>query len=334
MPEPTIKGGVVKEYLLLFPNTPDQTLSKKIHRENKPLFESVEKARDLVRYYRGKSGKENNTRLSDRRFIRDETVLSTDNEYDLPESDALEYPIFTIPNAQNEILVLSDIHVPYHSVDALTVALRWGKEHNINTVFINGDFWDFHQLSSFVKDPRKRNTKEELEMGWRVLDTIRNVLPNAVIYFKAGNHEERWEKYLSTQAPVLLDMEEFRLDIILKLGERGISFIGDKIRVKAGKLTILHGHEFKGGGGVNPARWLFLRTKGNAMCSHFHRASKHMSTNINDEILGCWSTGCLCELHPGYSVLNEHVQGFARVRVAKDLTFKVTNLEIHNGQLL
>jgi len=330
-----LRTEIVKDYLGRFPNTKNLTLARKIKNETGLVFDTTEQARDLIRNYRGSHGSARREQLQDRSFLRTRTIESKDNEYNLPESDALEYPVFTIPAAQNEILILSDVHVPYHSVDALTVALRWGRQHGINTVFINGDFWDFHQLSHFMKDPRKRKFTEEREIGWRVLDTIRKVFPDAVIYFKAGNHSERWEKYLKVKAPEIFDTEEFGLDIILKLGERGISYIGDKIRVKAGKLFILHGHEYGGGSSsVNPARWLFLKTKGNALCGHFHQSSEHIENNINGEIIGSWSTGCLSELHPEFAVLNKWSHGFARVRVAKDQTFKVTNLKIWGGQIL
>jgi len=190
-------------------------------------------------------------------------------------------------------------------------------------------------LSSFVRDPRKRSFQSEREMGWRVLDKIRESFPDAVIYFKEGNHEERWQKYLRVHAPEIFDTEEFSLDIILKLGERGITFIGDKLRVKAGKLTILHGHEYRGGAmSVNPARWLFLRTKGSAICGDFHRTSEHTSVDVDGEIIGTWSVGCLSELNPEYAPLNDWNHGFARVRVNKDETFKVTNLKIYQNAIL
>lgn len=330
-----LRSQVVKDYLGRFPNAKSLTLAKKIHKETGLVFDNPEQVRGTIRTYRGTHGKYTREKVQDRRFYRTEAVKSLNNDFDLPESEALDYPIFTIPAAQNEILILSDIHVPYHDVDALTQALAWGRDHEINTVFLNGDFWDFHALSNFVKDPRKRNFQQERETGWLVLDKIREVFPDAVIYFKAGNHEDRLETYLKIKAPELFDTEEFRLDIILKLGERGISFIGDKIRVKAGKLNILHGHEYKGGtNSVNPARWLFLKSKGNALCGHFHQVSEHTENNINGEIIGCYSVGCLSELHPEYMPLNKWSHGFARVRVGKDGEFKVTNLKVYNGRIL
>ena len=63
-----------------------------------------------------------------------------------------------MPKACNRIAILADAHVPYHSVDAITCALEWCKDHDINTYLLS-EWLDCHHLSEFVKDPRKRHFK-------------------------------------------------------------------------------------------------------------------------------------------------------------------------------
>jgi len=331
----TIKGEIVKEYLSRFPKAAHLTLAKKIQSETGILFDSVDQCRSLIRNYTGSMGEKGRKQLTDRRFMRTETIDSGENPYELPDSDALDYPIFKIPRAQNKILVVSDAHIPYHDNAAMTATIEWGVEHKVNTILLNGDWIDLYQLSSFVRDPRKRRFNEEREIFWQVLDVWQNAFPNAVFYYKFANHEARYEKYLMVKAPDIFDTEEYRLDVLLRLGERSIIPICDKIRIKAGKLTILHGDEHKGGNAnlVNPARWLALKTKGNAMCSHFHKTSSHMTNNINGEMMGCWSIGTMCALSPEYMPLNDWNAGFARVIVNDDETFKVTNLIIYDGKI-
>jgi len=332
----TFKGEAVKAYLKKFPKTAHLTLAKKIHKETGLVFDSVEQARELIRYYTGNIGKANRQKLADRRFMRTETVQSTNNEYGIPESDALEYHPFIIPKAQNRILVVPDAHIPYHCVNTMTATINWGKEHGVNTVLMLGDWLDMHELSYFMKDPNAKRWKEEREVFWRVLDVWQNAFSDAVFYYVMANHERRFENYLMTHAPVVYDTEEHRLDINLRLGERSIIAIMDKLVVKAGKLSLIHGDEYKGGSVnlVSPARWLYNKTGGNAASGHFHKTSDYSKPNIDDDLLGCFSIGCQCNLHPAWLPKNEWNNGFARVVVNPDGTFKMFNARIDKGKVL
>ena len=328
-------GTTTLEYLERFPTTSKKTLARKMYKENPQLFNSLEHARTSIRNHAGQNGNKNRAEITPRRFIRDELVPSGENPFNFPGSDALTYPIFKLPNASNRIAILPDLHVPYHSVEALTCALRWCKEHDINTFFLS-EWLDCHSLSRWVRDPRKRRFTEEREILWHILDIVQNEFPNAVFYYRSGNHEARYEDYMKTHAPELFDVSDFEFDVLMKFGERGIHYIGDKIRVQMGKLFSLHGHEFARAmiGPVNPARGLFLRTKQSAICEHHHQTSEHSEPMLNGDVITCWSIGCLSELNPEYMPLNKWNHGFARVLVNPDDTFKVTNLRIFEGKML
>lgn len=332
----SFRGQVVKEYLEQFPSTKHLTLAKKIKEETGPIFDDVDQVRSMIRYYTGSQGEYSRKAISDRRFMRNNTIDSGENPYGLPESDALEYPIFKIPKAQNRILVVGDTHVPYQDNRAITAAVNWAKEHDINTVYLNGDIIDNHQLSYFMKDPRKKKFVEERDVLWRFLDVFQELLPNAVFYYKAGNHEERFENYLMTHAPAIFDTEEYHFDILMRFGERSIMYIGDKIRVKAGKLSVLHGHEFRGGNPniVNPARYVFTKAKESTIVNHFHQTSEHSEPTLSGDIITCFSIGALCDLNPEWNPLNKWNHGFARVVVGPDDNYKVFNARIYEGKVL
>ena len=333
-------GKIVTSYLEKkhYEDLSNTQLAKIIFAEN-PIFESAENARRMVRYYKGLSGKPNKDRLSDRRFVRAEPILSKSNPHDIPESDAIEYRQFKLPKNHNKILLLADMHIPYHDVDALTQAISWGADRDINTIILQGDALDCYHLSYWQTEPKKRDFEGERDKFWRVMDIIQNKFPSAKVYYIEGNHEERWKRTLLDHprfAKACYGMIEFELDIILRLGERNITWIADKQKMFAGKLAIVHGHEYKGGnvGLVNPARWLFMKTLGNTICAHFHRTSDHSEPNVEDELRATWSVGCLSELHPDYMPNNKWNHGFARVLVNDNETFKVTNLRIYNGTIL
>lgn len=153
------RAKIVKEYLSKFPKSGDATIARKIFKENKIAFDHEEQVRSIVRYHRGHFGNKKRHAAND--FKKPVTYDS--NPYKLPESEAAERKPFVLPKACNNILVISDLHIPYHDVAAITAAIEYGKKNKINCILINGDLIDFYQLSRFEKDPRKRRVKEEFD---------------------------------------------------------------------------------------------------------------------------------------------------------------------------
>ena len=257
------------------------------------------------------------------------------NPLNLPESREAEYKPYLLPKNHNDILLINDIHVPYHNIPALTAALKYGMENEVNTIIINGDLIDFYAISRFQKDPRKRDLANEIIMTREFLVTLRKLFPTQAIYYKLGNHDIRWDIYLMNNAPDLLGLEEFTMESILKLEALNITMIPDKQLIHAGKLTILHGHEFQASvfSPVNVARGLYLRAKDNAICGHHHQTSEHTEPNINGKVTTCWSVACLCELHPDYAPINKFTHGFAHVKVFDNGEFEVSNYRIVNGRI-
>jgi hypothetical protein len=98
----------------------------------------------------------------------------------------------------------------------------------------------------------------------------------------------------------------------------------------AGKLPILHGHEWFGGFAppVNPARGLFLKAKESCIIGHHHRSSEHSEKNLSGQVTTTWSTGCLCGLQPEYAPYNNYNHGFAHVIVSSDGNYQVKNIRI------
>jgi predicted phosphodiesterase len=238
-----------------------------------------------------------------------------------------------MPTVHKRTLVIGDIHIPYHNYVAVLIMLDFAQKLNIDSIILNGDFVDFHQLSSFLRDPRRRTFKQEIEAANQMLDVIQRAFPSAKIFYKLGNHDERYEKYLMSKAPELLGAPSFSYGVNFNLSVRGIECIDDQRLVYAGKLTILHGHEINmKNTTVNPARTLYLKAKKSALCSHLHLPSKHAAKRIDKDVISCWSTGHLGEEHPPYARNNEWVLGFAFVEYDKD-NFEVSNYSIINHKV-
>ena len=334
----TIIGTVTLEALEKYPNLPSQTLARKLFVDNPEIYNTIDSARSAVRYYRGQTGKNNRKRIQmteKPQAASFANAMGIPNPFFLPETDEVEWEPYIIPPSVTRLLILSDVHIPYHNVEAVTLALQYGKDRNVNGIMLNGDILDFYGLSTFEKDPRKRRFSAELEMGREFLKILRKEFDGVPIYYKLGNHEERYERYLRIKAPELLDVAEFRMDVLLKFGEIGVELIDDKRIIKFGNLNIMHGHEFGKSvfSPVNPARGLYIRGKENCIAGHNHQTSSHVEPSMNGHVVNTWSTGCLCELHPSYMPINKWNLGFAYAEREQDNGFTVHNHTIIKGKI-
>jgi len=322
---------ICKEQLKKYPKTPILTLAKKIYSEHNLLFKDREGVRAMLRYYSGLMGNTARKRV-DKELVR--PIAHKYNPFDeIPDSYMDVREPYVLPTTATNILVLSDIHFPYHDKDALKTAIQYGIDNNINCIVLNGDILDFYQLSDFSKDPSKPKMTKELELGRWFLGALRKQFPNIPIYYKIGNHEMRLERWLKVKAPEFLDTDEFRLDILLRFGEHKVHLIDKYTVIKAGHLNIIHGHEYRGSGGVYPAKYIYNKAKVNTICGHYHRSSTFLDKNMDGNYHGGFSTGCLCELSPDYMPYNEWVLGFARVLVYPDKSFSVENKIIVDGKI-
>lgn len=336
MPKNTTISKIVDEYMEKWAHLPTLTLARKIYNENIGAFTSINNVRNMVRNRKGSAGVRKRKIMADKTYYSDNaknklTLEDIDEGIDEREQD------FIFAKSLERMLVISDIHIPYHNAPALKKALEYGKEKNIDSILINGDFIDFAPLSYFTKDPyTKMNLSSDLEMTRKILQIIRNTFQNIPIYYKHGNHEDWLEKYLMNKAPELLDMNEFKLRTLLKFGELKISEISSYAMMKFGKLNIIHGHELKSTlRSVNPARTLYLKTKKSTLVAHHHVTSEHTESDIDGQITTCWSIGCLSQLKPKYAGLDSKYNlGFAYIQKTKDGNFAVSNKRIINGEVM
>ena len=327
-----MKAQLAKEYRKKYgPEMPTLTLARIMYKENKEVFNNLERARASLRYIEGKQGKNNLTK----KVEQSEFFMSGErskNPWKLPESEEAKYEPFILK--AKRLAVLSDIHVPYHSIEALTAAFDKISEEKPDAILLNGDTIDMYSLSRFQKDPRKRSVAHELEAVNEFLDVLQKF--GAKIYYKLGNHDERYEHYLMHKAPELLGIPEFKFENLLKAKERGMDVIGEKRIIKANKLNIIHGHEYPSVfSPVNIARGLYMKGKVSAMQGHNHQTSEHTETDMNGEIVTTWSLGCLCELNPAYMPLNKWSHGMAIVDLSDNRKdFQVRNYRIYKGKVL
>ena len=306
------------------------------------VFDSVEDARDVLRWQRGKKCGKNGCRVVDQTFVRKYGNQSDRPPYyHLPEPIEEDKPWHVVRIDFERGLLLGDTHFPFYNRVALETTLKYGRGFNPDCVILNGDIVDFYAVSFWDKDPRTVQLADEVEYAKCFLEDLRRMFPKARIIYKEGNHEERlWRRVIQKMPELLGVKDDSGLDMVslaslFDFKEYGVELVDNKQPILCGEhLHVLHGHEFRAPfmNPVNPARGLYLRTKCNAICGDLHQTSQHTETGI-EKVVSCWSHGCLCDLHPKYMPLNKWNLGFATIEIFKD-TWTVVNKKIINGRIV
>lgn len=334
MKQEGIKTIKVRDYRKLHPDMPSLKLARIIYNENNLQFTNVEDARSVLRRIEGKHGNNERKSMKNKDLIIENARPY--NPYSLPESYAKDRTPIKLPMACNNILLISDLHIPYHDIQAITIALDFGKEQNVNTIFINGDLIDFSQISKFDSDLSKRNTKQEFDATKQFLVSLRAAFPLAEIYWLKGNHCIRWEKFLMQKVKEIWNDDYFSLEQRLNLNEQRVHLLDDKVLVKAGKLSITHGHHIMRGffSPVNSARGVYMKAKQSTIIGHVHKVSTHSETDMDGNSVTTYSMGSLCEKRPDYSPLvSSYQHGFAHVLIDNNGDYHLKNYQIVKGKI-
>lgn len=328
-----VRTTTARKYVAEHPDWPTLTIAKRLAAYEPKLYRDSEDARNIVRKLRGAQG---NAR---RHSILDKSQLRAHGNYS--DRCPVAFETYAEPWEPFSLQVagcwgvLSDLHIPYHDRKAIEVAVAHLKRRSPVGILINGDLTDHYHASRWQPDPRRRKFPEEIKAGRQFLGWLRGQFPKAEIVWKEGNHEERLEKYLVVNAPILLGLDCLSLSELYQASDLDIQPVSEKRPVRLGNLLILHGHEYKFAiqNPVSPARGLFLRAKVNSMCSHFHQRSQHSERNADGKVISCWSTGCLADLHPEYLPLNNWSHGLAVVEINTAGDFEVSNHVILVGKV-
>lgn len=248
-------------------------------------------------------------------------------EFNIPDGeDEIEIPEMILPKRYRRIAVLSDIHLPYHERSALVTALKDVKDIGVDAIYINGDLMDAYQLSRHEKNKFNRNFKYEVDMTRLFFEEIRNQFKEQDVYFKIGNHDQRFDKYIMDNADQLHGL--VTLEDVLRLRDHRVKLVSSMTKVIAGKLNILHGHELPVKGAMNHARAVMMKTSSNVLMGHFHRSDRSYMRDLEGDVHAVFGTGCLCKLNPKYMPINNWNHGWALVHLEKDGTFEIESKDI------
>lgn len=163
-------------------------------------------------------------------------------------------------------VIVSDLHAPYQDLKAWAVCLAAIKALKPETIVVIGDFADCYSVSSFDRNPtRRQDLKWEIDQVRAELKKLCRLADGRVAYCE-GNHERRLERYLCSKAPELYGLISIR-DLLLQ-GIRGVEWVPYREHVKIGKVLYTHdvGHA-----GVYAGRHTLSACGHNVVFGHTHR---------------------------------------------------------------
>jgi predicted phosphodiesterase len=287
------------------------------------VFKDVEEARSCVRRVTGAKG----------RKVKMDRQLEED--FALLENPMVECELkpFVVPIQYKKSFIINDIHSKFHDRKALEVAVNHASKQNCDIVIINGDLFDFYQFSRFDKNNRIRSEFfSEREWVQDFLLLLQKTFGKVV--FKKGNHDLRREQFiqkLSGDMPELQGLESIS-DYVMFDGST-VEVVEDYNIIEFGKLNLIHGHEYQGGGGIHVAYNRLNKAMDNIMSGHSHVTQSNMKKTITGKYYGSWAVGCMCSLSPRYVPQNNWNHGFAIVERDSTGDFVVDNRRIIDGRI-
>ncbi len=181
-------------------------------------------------------------------------------------------------------IVLPDLHLPFHDKKLLECWLQrlsGGPEKKVKGALVRvrpwdgvdiiGDFVDCYTLSRFDSNPqRKDNFQQEIDEGHKLLEYIRQSVPEADIRYSEGNHEDRLRKLLWGKAPALAHLRNLTIPDIMGLSTVGVKWHSTQDPYRIGDLWYSHGDLLRKHAGQS-ARAKSEAFNGPVMIGHCHR---------------------------------------------------------------
>lgn len=174
-------------------------------------------------------------------------------------------------------LFIPDTHVPYHNKAAWRLALAVARALRPDGVCILGDFLDCYAVSFHEKSPsRVSRLADEIAATDECLAELEAATPNARRVFVEGNHENRVNRYIASQARALHGMPGLTIREALRLDERGWAWVPYHEHCTIGDTAVTHDG---GRAGVYAVRQTMMAMGQSLIIGHVHRvASQHEST--------------------------------------------------------
>jgi|TARA_A100001037_G_scaffold38421_1_gene29579 DNA-binding Lrp family transcriptional regulator len=240
------------------------------------------------------------------------------------------------------MLVWSDVHYPFQDDKAVSVLEQIAADLRPRVLMCLGDIFDFHELSSH-RAPRDDEDvfMDSLEAGAKHLARMREASQADHAYFRAGNHEDRWDRIMEQARKDIRFRQLLRLPKVRRaldfsevvgfqeLGYDYSPYMEGDILVWNDRLVFTHGDLTS----KHTANAMIGKYGKSVMFGHMHRIQNFTKRDLKGQESG-WCIGCLCDLDPHYNIFADWHQGFAIVhwkKIKDDWFYDVEQVRIHDG---
>ena len=219
------------------------------------------------------------------------------------------------------VVVGNDFHVPFQDEQALALFRRFLRREQPAWLILNGDFQDCWEISRFDRVPRTgKDFREEIQIGKKILCSIRSILPRARITWIEGNHEFRLRRYLIQNARELYGLPGLSMTELFDLSRLRIEYVAchpsasrftDNF-IRVGNLYVGHWDKVALHGGY--AAKSLVETKGvSVLQGHTHRFGAHARTTVDGRVLLGIENFSMCRREASYVANPNWQTGFSVV---------------------
>jgi hypothetical protein len=228
-------------------------------------------------------------------------------------------------------VALSDIHFPYEDPQAIALVTEFLKDYQPDELYLNGDIYDMPQISKYAMRRtevlKTGSLQSHLDHGIEGVSKLIDAAGAKKNFFALGNHEDRWDAYLGSQAKELASLKCLEFDKVFKLDGIAWKKYGDGFWLND-RLFLYHGEVT----GVNWTDKERAKIGGSSITGHQHKqgVSYHRDRSRAYKNIG---QGCLCRLDPPYLRTPPNwQQGFVYGYIIDDDKFRAIEAEVVQGE--
>ena len=197
--------------------------------------------------------------------------------------------------SQSREIEVGCIHIPFEHKKSKKAFIGFLKECQPNRLHLLGDIWDLPEFSYFKDGKDERTVLDGYKNMLKVrkfLKEVREILPNAKIFYYEGNHERRLKAYIKDNARAFLSYGKMiNVPELLKLKELDIVWVSSAAKHKEEKFWWRHGNCVASDSGKSAFKELSKGLSGGNV--HTHRAGLAVKRN-RVKLIKEYELGCLC----------------------------------------
>jgi len=254
--------------------------------------------------------------------------------------------ILPTERSSTKAIFVGDTQAPFVDERAIDVTCQIISDESPDILAHLGDMVDFYSISRFDKDPTRRLLlQDEIEAGAYTLGQFDQAVPQKTrkLLFR-GNHEQRLETYIKTNAPALAGLEHLQIQNLFGLKDLGWEYITQDLELFPDFL-VKHGDIIRQQAGYT-ARGEMDRAWMSGISGHSHRQALYSYTPrrafLHEEQAPFWvENACLCAMTQEYTRGNGNwQQGFTIIHaydggkiLVPEFVHIVHGRAVHKGKL-